>query len=100
MASMWLRHSRWVVNRGFRAWLCCEAGGRAVLYALLLFAMLSLDHAPLHGSACDKRTTSSLALLIRLKLSRYSSSSLRKFFSRSNAFSCLVCTGSCLVSLP
>ena len=43
---------------------------------------------------------SSFALFIRLKLVRYSSSSLLKFFNLSCAFSALVCTGSCLASLP
>jgi hypothetical protein len=97
---MWLRHWHLGASRGFRAWLCDGGGGPAALCAPLLFAMLLSDHAPLPSCACDKHTTSSLALLTRLKLSRYSSSSLRKFFSRSNAFSCFVCTGSCLVSLP
>jgi len=93
-----------VGHRDFRGWLCCVGDGLAVLYALLWFAVPSQQLR----SQCQneslsvgsKRTISSFTPFMRLKFVRYSSSSARKFFSLSCAFSALVCTGSCFASLP
>jgi hypothetical protein len=52
-----------------------------------------------HGICGVQRTKSSFAPFMLLKLARYSSSSALNVFTRSNAFSCFVCTGSCFASL-
>lgn len=92
------------VHMDSQAWLCYEGAGLEVRCGLLWFAVrvvsTHLSHALLNADGGSKRTMSSLALFMRLKLARYSSSSALKFFNLSCAFSAFVCTGSCLASLP
>lgn len=94
-----------VEHKDSQAWLRDEGGGQATQCELLSVAASRVSHG---GGGCSKglegafgeHTTSSFTLLMRRKLARYSSSSRRKFFRRSKAFSCFVCTGSCLASFP
>lgn len=99
--SFALRRRGWIARTDSLAWQCGAAGALAALFARKLFAIPSSARSSidLQQETKARRTTSSFALFIRLKLSLYSSNSVLKFFKRSKAFSCFVCTGSCFASL-